>query len=144
MHCEIGGTKGPRRSVWVHKACGAECTDVSEWRRRTYDLTMYNNMNYLVLIHYEAEICKPFSIESTLITGSQIVVLNNSCVPRGRERRQGFTYDRQAIIVGNNRKLYHWLIEWSGLMFSTQKGHIGQSPKLLKIAIWTRQICGIW
>ena len=73
MHCEIGGTKGPRGSV-----SSAECTDVSEWPHNARYIILKSDydMNYLVLIHFEAKICK----RSSEAGGGESCIVKNICM----------------------------------------------------------------
>ena len=57
------------------KDLSAECTDVSEWPRYIMLKSDYD-MIYLVLIHYEAEICK----RSSEAGGDESCIVENLCM----------------------------------------------------------------
>ena len=120
MHCEIGGTKGPLGSV---NALGA--TRLVHWRIRVAleCLRSHNaryimlkseyNMNYLVLIHYEAEIYK----RSSEAGGSKSCIVENLCMvlqvtciatPLWRHDDSGVTKSTHNM----NANMFKWKIIW--------------------------------
>ena len=64
----------------MHAARSAECTDESEWplihHAQYIMLKSDYNMNHLVLIHYEAEICK----QSSEAVGGESCIVENLCM----------------------------------------------------------------
>ena len=56
----------------MHEARSAECIDVSDYNMLQSDY----NMNYLVLIHYEAETYKP----SSEAGGGESCIVENLCM----------------------------------------------------------------
>ena len=83
VHCEIGGTKGPRGSVSARGAkrrvhwrirVAPEC--LRSHNARYIMLKSNYDMSYLVLIHYEAEICK----RSSEAGGGESCIVENLCM----------------------------------------------------------------
>ena len=120
MHCEIGGTKGPRGSV---NALGA--TRLVHWlilvapkclrshNARCIMLKFDYNMNYLVLIHYEAEIYKRISEAGggeSCIVENLCMVLYVTCIatPLWRHSDSGVTKSPQNM----NANMFKWEIIW--------------------------------
>ena len=72
MHCEIEGTKGPRGSVRIRVAPEF----LRSHNARYIMLKCDYDMNYLVLIHYGAEICK----RSSEAGGGELCIVENLCM----------------------------------------------------------------
>ena len=100
VYYEIGGTQGPRGSVSARVATG-----VSEYimLKSDYDMT------YLILIHYEAEICE----QSSEAGGGEPCIVENLCMvlwvmciatPLWRHNDYGVTKSTQNV----NANKYKW------------------------------------
>ena len=89
----------------VHEARSAECTDLSEWLKSDYD------MNYLVWIHYEAEICQRSSEAGrgeSCIVKNLCMVLKVTCIATPLWRHNDFSVTKSTQNM--NANVFKWEI----------------------------------
>ena len=121
MHCEIGGTKGPRgsgnargakRRVQWRIRVAPEC--LRSHNARYIMLKSDYNMNYMFLIHYEAEIYRRSSEArggESCIVENLFMVLYVTCIatPLWRHNDSGVTESTQNMNANFNKLEIIWI-----------------------------------
>ena len=122
MHCEIGGTKGPRGSVnaptrRVHWRIRVAPECLQSHNARYIMLKSEYNMNYLVLIHYEAEIYR----RSSEAGGGESCIVENLCMvlyvtciatPLWHHNDSSATKSTQNMNANINKLEFIWIVRF--------------------------------